>query len=208
MTTPATPDPDAGARFLEKLLDGDPARLDVATDEQVVAMMDAAGVEAPEPESVEQVLARGERRARERAARAAHPAALHAASVAKVKGAPPRMRKTIPRTAWVAGAIVAAAAAAIVVAEVTSEPPRGPEAIVPEPPAPPLTPAEQASKLRDEAVLACEFQEYAACSKKLDEAKALDPAGESEPRVIEARKVLASPAPLPAPDPKEPLKPR
>jgi hypothetical protein len=207
MTTPVQPDPDAGARFLEKLLADDPARLDVATDEQVVAMMDAAGVEAPEPETAEQVLARAERRARERAARAAHPAVEHAASVTKVKGAPPRMRKTIPRTAWVAGAIVAAAAAAIVAVEITSESKRGPEAIGPDRPAPPLTPAEQAGKLRDEAILACEFQDYAGCSKKLDEAKALDPAGESEPRVVEARKVLAVP-PQPAPDPKVPLKPR
>ncbi len=207
MTTPAAPDPDAGARFLEKLLEGDPARLDVATDEQVVAMMDAAGATAPEPETVEQVLARGERRAKERAARAARPADLHAASVTKGKGAPPRTRRAIPRSAWVAGAVVAAAAAAIVAARVTSESNREPEAIVPDRPAPPLTPAEQASKLRDEAILSCEFQEYAACSKKLDEARALDPAGESEPRVIEARKVLATPAPPPSPDWKPPLKP-
>jgi hypothetical protein len=200
MTTPAEPDPDAGARFLEKLLAGDPARLDVATDEQVVAMMDAANVEAPEPESVEQVLARGQRRARERAARAARPAG---ASVTKAKGPP---KKTIPRTAWVAGALVAAAAAAVVAATVAGGSKHEPEAIGPDRPGPGPTPVQQAKRLRNEAFAACDTQDLLMCGKKLDEAKALDPAGESEPRVVEARKLLAPPPVLP-PAPDVPLKP-
>ena len=55
-------DHDAGARFLDRLLSMDPAKLDVATDEQVDAMMDVADLHAGEPESVEQLLARIERR--------------------------------------------------------------------------------------------------------------------------------------------------
>jgi hypothetical protein len=200
MTAPTETEIEAGERFFGKLLEGDPARLDVATDDEVVAMMDAANVQGSEPESVEAMLARGQRRARERAERAAQ---ARAASGPEAKGSP---KKAVPRAVWVAGALVAAAAAAVVVVE-TREPPKpGPDAIGPDRPAPPPTPAEQATRLRDEAVLACEFLDYAACARKLDEARALDPAGESEPRVIEARKQLAHPAPPPSVGPKVPPK--
>jgi hypothetical protein len=198
MTTPAQPDLEAGARFLEKLLAGSPARLDVATDEQVVAMMDAAGIEDVTPESVEQALARGERRARERATRA------RGTPIAKAKAPPPK--RGTSRTAWVAGALVAAAAAAVVATELAGGSRQGPEAIGPDHPGPGPTPQQQAKRLRNEALAACDTQDLLTCGKKLDEAEALDPAGESEPRVVGARKLLALPPVLP-PMPDVPLKP-
>ena len=52
------PELDEFAQKIEKLLAEDPAKLDVATDEEVERMMDAAGVEQYEPESVEATMER------------------------------------------------------------------------------------------------------------------------------------------------------
>lgn len=186
MTTPDQPeelDHEAGARFLTKLLAEDPAKLCVATDEQVDAMMDAAGIEVGQPETAEQMLARVERRRRERQA------------VAPKKAAP---KKPVSGVVWVAGAVVAAAAAAGVAMEIGPRP--GPGAIGPEPPSSLPAPRELAARLRREALAACNARDFAACTAKLDEAKGLDPAGESEPRVVAARAaVAASRAPTPEP---------
>jgi hypothetical protein len=105
MSDPEHLDHEAGARFMEKLLAEDPARLDVATDEQVDAMMAAEGIEVGSPESAEAALARGEKRARERQARAAGPARDKAREASK---------RSAGRRAWAAGALVTAAAAAVV----------------------------------------------------------------------------------------------
>jgi len=182
MTTPEEPkelDHEAGARFLEKLLAEDPAKLCVATDEQVDAMMDAAGIEVGQPDTAEQMLARVERRRRERQASAGGEAT-------QVPRAAPK--KPASRVAWVAGAVVAAAAAAVVAVEVAGSL-RGPEAIGPEPSS---TPREQAALLRREALAACDTQDFVACTAKLDDAKSLDPSGESEPRVVAARAAIAA----------------
>jgi hypothetical protein len=199
MTTAEELDHEAGARFLEKLLAEDPAKLCVATDEQVDAMMDAAGIEVGTPETAEQMLARVERRRRERRERADVEAAL----VPR-----PGQKKPAPRVAWVAGAVVAAAAAAGVAVEV-SRSPRGPDAIGPEPPSSTPTPWERAALLRAEAVAACAAQDFTSCTEKLDDAKSLDPEGESEPRVVAARAAIAaSNVPPPEPSKPEPDKPK
>jgi hypothetical protein len=49
---------------------------------------------------------------------------------------------------------------------------------------------EAAEKLRDDAVGSCEQSAFGACKAKLDEAKRLDPGGESEPRVQKARAAI------------------
>ncbi|HEX3345126.1 MAG TPA: hypothetical protein VHS09_11170 [Polyangiaceae bacterium] len=201
MTTPAELDHDAGARFLEKLLDAGPETLCVATDEQVDAMMDAAGVEVGTPETVEEMLARVERRRRKRLDPGEEAGAAR-------RGAP---KRPAARVAWVAGAVVAAAAAAGVAAEV-GRAVGGPLAIGPEPSSSADTPRERAARLREEALAACGAGELGACATKLDDAKRLDPAGESEPRVVAARAAIATaPAPSPVPSvsaPPDGLKPR
>lgn len=69
-------------------------------------------------------------------------------------------------------------------------------------------PRERASKLRDAAVAACRASEWTTCSLKLDEARSLDPAGESEPRVVQARRDIADAEPSDAgPEKPEKLKP-
>jgi hypothetical protein len=190
MTRPAEPDANAGARFVEKLLEGDPAHLDVATDDEVVAMMDAAGIEAGEPEDVETALARGARRAKERSAGAAGGAEARPAT---------RTRKPMSRAAWAAAAVAAAGAAALVATEggaiVTAL--RGnPHDIGPDRPGPAPPPEQYASRLRDEAIASCHAGDLETCRAKLDEAKALDPAGETDPRVVQARETLTA-APVP-----------
>jgi hypothetical protein len=69
-------------------------------------------------------------------------------------------------------------------------------------------PREQASKLRDEAVAACRASQWTTCGLKLEEARVLDPAGESDPRVLQARREIADAAPSDAgPEKPERLKP-
>jgi hypothetical protein len=53
-----------------------------------------------------------------------------------------------------------------------------------------VTPGERAAKLRDEGLAACSSQLWEACEKRLDDAKQLDPEGEKDPRVVEARKAI------------------
>jgi hypothetical protein len=57
---------------------------------------------------------------------------------------------------------------------------------------PARTPWQHAVLLRMEALDACAQQDWTQCSRKLDEASILDPAGESSPSVQEARRRIAS----------------
>jgi hypothetical protein len=52
------------------------------------------------------------------------------------------------------------------------------------------TPHERAAKLRDEGLAACSSQLWDTCEKRLDDAKQLDPDGENERRIVEARKAI------------------
>jgi len=54
--------------------------------------------------------------------------------------------------------------------------------------APTATPAERASELRKQAFEACGRGHWNECLARLDEAKTLDPAGESDPEVQAARR--------------------
>lgn len=60
---------------------------------------------------------------------------------------------------------------------------------------------------RDEAFSACTNGLYSRCADLLDQAEQLDPAGESEPRVVEARAKIAAAQHPPTPQPK-PLAPQ
>jgi hypothetical protein len=65
-----------------------------------------------------------------------------------------------------------------------------PDDTQPLPPKPPeqvLTKAQKANKLREEAFAACADRRWQECDAKLDQAKALDPDGENDPDVQNAR---------------------
>lgn len=73
---------------------------------------------------------------------------------------------------------------------------RGTEAIGPDPYGVPAastqgpTMAERALALRTEALASCKASEWDACEAKLDEASQLDPAGNTAPEVVAARKAI------------------
>jgi hypothetical protein len=64
------------------------------------------------------------------------------------------------------------------------------------------TPRERAEKLRDEAAQACADHLWGRCASRLDEAKALDPAGEGEPKAQGMRAAIRE-ATTPRPGPPE-----
>ena len=73
-----------------------------------------------------------------------------------------------------------------------------------------LTPKQTATLKRDAAFAACDVSEWSKCATLLDEAKALDPAGENDARVRVARDAIARAATTqapPGPSPQAPLKP-
>lgn len=205
MVTPDEHDLERGARFVEKLLAEDPAKLDVATDDEVVAMMRAANVPEVEPESAEEMLARGERRARERAAKGKPRGPEPVQAVAPYAEHPEPARVTrMPtrRAAWTAGAIAAAAVVTVAAIEGPALLGRN-EPAPPDHPREPLSPEEQQAAriatLRNEARAACDAKDWKACASKLDDAKALDPAGEIDPRVQGMRDAIAAATTPPEP---------
>jgi RNA polymerase sigma factor (sigma-70 family) len=72
-----------------------------------------------------------------------------------------------------------------------------------------LTPKQTATLKRDAAFAACALEDWVKCATLLDDAKALDPAGENDARVRQARDAVAraSEAPRPEPSPKPSPKP-
>jgi hypothetical protein len=64
------------------------------------------------------------------------------------------------------------------------------------------------SELRLEALRACDQRDWKACEQKLDDARRLDPAGETDPAVMELRdRVQRGLHPEPAPDESKPSRP-
>jgi hypothetical protein len=56
----------------------------------------------------------------------------------------------------------------------------------------PYDPAEHAAAFREQAFRACGQQMWTLCEQKLDEAKNIEPEGESNPRVQQAREAIKS----------------
>jgi hypothetical protein len=116
------------------------------------------------------------------------------------------------RPAWVLWAVAACVAALALAAllerreivafwhkgDIQPDQPRAPQN------APQDTPKDSpAQQLRAEALRACDEDDVLTCAMKLEEAKALDPAGEEDPRVQEARKKIQSAMPRHGPEGKE-----
>jgi hypothetical protein len=180
VSTPGKPDPDAGARFLAKLLAQDEAeRIESLSDEEFLAERKRTGHDAWPTPTTEELLAK----VKARAARQVQTAPESAARAAGREGTA-RSRRVV----WLlAAAVVVALLFAIanrpaIVARFHDDP--GPQDIRPEPGP---TPRERADELRDDALDWCAKGEWATCKTKLDEAAVLDPAGESEPRVQATR---------------------
>jgi len=96
-----------------------------------------------------------------------------------------------PRARWtvvlLAAAVVlalgAGAAVGIAVRDRSPRTPLGPDPLVPRRREDPMIALQLAARLRDEARDECTRQEWATCQAKLDDARALDPAGDRDPDV-------------------------
>jgi hypothetical protein len=177
VSTPEKPDPARAWLFVEKLLaDDDPERLDKASDEEVERQMREQGVQVSRVPSAEELLAKAAARAAKRSAGGSQ------ASFAEVKALPVQPR----RPQWVA-LLAAAAIGGLVVAVVMR--PREPPVAHPRP-HDESTVQQRATELRDEAYATCRQGLWTPCEAKLDEARELDPAGESDARVVAARAAL------------------
>jgi hypothetical protein len=182
MSAPDKPDHVKAWLFAEKIIDEEADRMAALSDEDFDAEMDAMPDPAHVPSTAE-LLARAERRASERA---------EAGAGAKV-GVPMRTE----RRAWGLWIAAAALGAAIVAGVVERREvvawlrhdtiPIGPAPWEPEQR---VTAQERAAKLRDEAYEACAGWLWALCERKLDEARAMDPAGERDARVEGARRAV------------------
>jgi hypothetical protein len=195
VSTTGKPDPARGERFLRKLLTEDPAHLDVASDEEVERQMDAAGIQVKSVPTAEELMALAEKHATRDAPRPAP----KAAPVASPPVRRPRPGAMVAAVALGALGVAALANRAAIVAYVKGEP------IGPDRPwaSPTGTPEQRAWAIRAEAFAACDGQRWTVCIGKLDEAAVLDPAGESDPRVVSARKTVSDATRV-----EEPLKPK
>jgi len=183
---PDKPDPALGWKFVEKLLrEEDLERLDQASDEEVERQMLAAGIDPQRVPTAEELIARATERARKRRQQGNGPAQVAALPVR------PRRREWV---VWLVAAAVGAVVVTLAVErrEIDAWWHRGPAPIGPDlqRPQPPPTPEERAARLRDEAFGACGGGLWALCERKLDEARQLDPGGESDLRVQGARKAV------------------
>jgi len=175
------PDPARAWKVVEKALrDGDVERLDQASDDEVKRQMRAAGIAGEPVLSPEELIARARERARGQG-REANGGVKVAALRAR-----PRTREIVT---WLAVAAFGVLVIGVAVErrEVEAWFQRAPDTIGPDVPPPP-TVAERAASLRHEAFEACDDTRWVLCEQKLDEARKIDPGGESALDVRRARK--------------------
>jgi hypothetical protein len=159
-----------GWQALEKMAAEDEREwLEKASDEEVEARMNEAGVKVERTPSAEEILARMKERA------GAGASASAGASGAKGKVVPLSRRAT----PYVVGLALAAGFALVVS-----------RAVRPNDEGVTSSPHEAATKLRSEAFAACDHQKWDDCEKLLDRAKQIEPEGEKDPGVVRARHVL------------------
>ena len=186
MSTPEKPhDPARGWMFVEKLLaeeaEEEVERVAKLTDEALDAEIRERGGDPERVPTAEHYLAKAKARAATTAAPAPATPAPATPAPATHPGAPVVRIRRRWRTALIV--LAAAFAGAFVIVYVATAPP---------PVAAPPTPKEEAEGEREIAVASCAEKDWRACKKYLDRAAALDPAGESEPRVQKARAEIAA----------------
>lgn len=171
---------------LEKMeLDDEVERVLALSDEDLDEELRKTGV------NVERVRQRGEDLGRRLEAERGE----RKATTGRPGPAAPSRRRSV---AWLAAAAIAAAVAGVlamnagtVVAWFRPGLPIGPDdgGMVPRPP----SPQERAEALRWRARGECDRGDLVECQRDLDEARGLEPAGETRPEVVEMRRVLAGP---------------
>jgi len=189
MTSAHRPPPEIDWDTIQRVADkGERARLESLSDADLDRELREAGIDPEEADGrlLAALAEGGERPARDDPARArtgaggpAPAAGLSdrpASSVRRVY--PPWGARVLKAAPWLA------AAAAILVVVFVFPRLRGGEGARPAP--------TRAGMIRDAALKACQEARWADCEAQLDEAKALDPAGEGDPRVRGARAQIAA----------------
>jgi hypothetical protein len=199
VNTPDKPDPARGWLHIEKLLALDETeRLEKLSDADFEDEMRAKGRDPARVPSAADLLARATERARKREASDKPPARV-------VPLRSPRVRPVW----WIAAALallilaVLATQGAAIIARFKGDSIRPDDDWRPRRP----PPHEVAEKTRDEALGACERALWGLCEQKLDDARAIDPAGESEERVQKARRDIQNSVNREAGPPDKPPRP-
>jgi hypothetical protein len=202
MSEPKEPDYARGWRYVEKLIaeedgENEAARLEKLSADEVAAELRQQGRDPAAIPSAEDLIARGLARAAQRAAeaKAVNPPAMKAEAATAAK-APPGPAPPVPPVApvvpirrwwrtpvWLSG--VAAALFIVVIFKMSLPPP-------PVGKAPPVTDRDLAEVGRDQAEAQCALKDWVRCKQLLDDARAVDPEGESEARVAKARAEIAA----------------
>ena len=200
MSEPKEPDYARGWRYVEKLIaeedaENEAARLEKLSADEVAAELRQQGRDPAAVPSAEDLIARGIARAAQRAAEAktAGPQALAEATTAAKAPPPPAppvqpvapvvpIRKWQPPV-WLYG--VAAALFIVVIFKMSLGPP-------PVAKPPPVTDRDLAEVGRDQAEAQCALKDWVQCKQLLDDARTVDPEGESEARVVKARAEIAA----------------
>ena len=199
---PASPgdeaDPARGWQFVENELAQDEAeRIETLGDAELDAELRREGIDPARAPTAEQLLARA-------AALAPASPPVERRSVPPVRVPPVPAKPKAAASRWsrgrMAGALLLAAAFGVVLVFVVN----GQPDIVVQPHF--RSPREVAEELRDDAEQECARGAWGACADRLDDARRLDPAGESEARVQAARRAVGAAGH--APDAAVPGRPR
>ena len=176
MSQPKKNDPAREWMFVEMLLDDEIERIQNLSDKELEGEMRAQGLDPSHVPSAEELMAKVQRPGAERdaAAKANGPT-----RIATVTALPTRSRRVFRVVT-----LLAATLGGAVLARRWSQP----HTIVSHP----YPAAERAAAFREQAFKACGQQMWTLCEQKLDEAKKIEPEGESDPRVQQARGAIAS----------------
>jgi hypothetical protein len=178
MTTPERPVGEVDWETIQRVADkGEVSRLESLSSEELERELRAAGIDPEDADRmVQEALAKT----------ADSKTSSNGAKLQAVEGAggkaPARAGRSRP--AWAKASLWAAATAAA--AGVLFRVLAPASDVVGSP-----TKVQEAETLRDQAAVACGKQAWVECEQKLNEARAIDPGGEGDPRVVEERKAIA-----------------
>jgi hypothetical protein len=193
VSAPDKLDTARGWMFIESLLAKDEAeRIEKLSDAELAAEMRREGDDPARAPSGEELLARVAARAARRSAEQPFVARAVPSVPARPLKPPPAAHQKPSRLAWLLAAALVLGALLIVVVKAPAIVAyfQGLQIGPDNERIPPPTPHELAEKLRDDAMGHCAQASWSTCKEKLDEAAKLDPAGESEPRVVQAREAI------------------
>jgi hypothetical protein len=175
--------PDPGAEFLQRLLaEGEAERVEKLSHEELLSELEGEGYPASRIPTEEQLLARlTARAAREGKSLPLPPPTTPTSPPAPTSSQAPGRFVTIrtrrvPQLVWLLAAALGLFLIVVNWPETIAKPPHD---------------AQEAAELRAKAKSACDASDYGACRALLDQASAIDAAGESDPEVQAERKKIA-----------------